>query len=184
MLKITIPDVYDLFEEQTETFINLKGADLQLEHSLISLSKWESKWHIPFLGKEEKTAEQIQDYIRFMTLTQNVNPNLYKYIPPSVMQQIFNYIDDPMTATWFNKVEEKQSGISKKETITAEIIYYWMITLNIPVQFEKWHLNRLLTLIRVVNIKNAPKQKMSKKDILARNRKLNNARRARNHSKG
>lgn len=181
--EVIIPD-QSLWDETTEHFINIKGASLVLEHSLISLAKWESKWHIPFLGKEEKTAEQIEDYVRCMTLTQHVNPELYHYIPASIMEEIFDYIEDPMTATWFSKVEEKKNVFVRGEIITAEIVYYWMVTLNIPVQFEKWHLNRLLTLIRVINAKNAPAKKMSKKDILARNRQLNAARRAKNRSKG
>lgn len=183
MLKISIPD-QTIWDEENEKFVTIKGTDLQLEHSLISLAKWESKWHIPFLKKEDKTDEQIQDYIRCMTLTQHVDPNVYNYMPTHVLKEIFDYIEDPMTATWFNNIEEKQSGIGRRETITAEIVYYWMVTLNIPVQFEKWHLNRLLTLIRVINVKNAPAKKMSKRDILARNRQLNAARRAKHGSKG
>lgn len=184
MLKIRIPDVCDVFDEKTERFVNIKGADLQLEHSLISLAKWERKWHKPFLGKDGKTDEQIRDYIRCMTLTQNVDPKLYQYIPPPVLKEIFDYIEDPMTATWFNDTEIKQGGIGRKEVVTAEIIYYWMITLGIPVQFEKWHLNSLLTLIRVINIKNTPPKKMKQKDILARNHSLNAARRAKHGTKG
>lgn len=183
MLKIRIPD-QELFDEKTQRFSYIKGIDLQLEHSLISLAKWESKWHVPFLGNEGKTEEQIVDYIRCMTLTQHVDPMVYQNLPASVLDQIFNYIEDPMTATWFNKEEEKNFGIGKKEIITSEVIYYWMVALGVPVQFEKWHLNRLLTLIRVINVKNAPQKKMKQKDILANNRKLNAARRARNKSKG
>lgn len=184
MLKVRIPDVCNLFDDKTETFINIKGADIQLEHSLVSLAKWERKWHIPFLGKEEKTNEQILDYIRCMTITQNVDPIIYQYIPDSVLKEIFDYIEDPMSATWFSDAQMKQSGIGKNEIITAEIIYYWMITLGVPVQFEKWHLNQLLTLIRVINIKNTPPKNMSKNDTLNRNRQLNAARRAKFKSKG
>lgn len=181
--EFVIPD-QSLWDERTERFINVEGATIVLEHSLISLAKWESKWHIPFLGKEEKTVEQMEDYIRCMTLTQHVKPELYHHIPTSIMKEIFDYIEDPMTATWFSKVGEEKSGFVRGEVITAEIVYYWMVSLAIPVQFEKWHLNRLLTLIRVINAKNAPAKKMSKKDILARNRQLNAARRAKSRSKG
>lgn len=184
MLKIKIPDMPDLFDEKTESFITVKGIELQLEHSLLSLAKWESKWHKPFLGKEEKNHEEIIDYIRCMTITQNVDQEIYHYIPKSVLKEIFDYVEDPMTATWFSSTEMKNGGIGNREVITAEIIYYWMATLGIPVQFEKWHLNRLLTLIRVFNVKNAPPKKMNKKDILARNKKLNAARRAKHRSKG
>lgn len=172
-----------IWDEKKEQFINIEETTFQVEHSLISLARWESKWHIPFLGKEEKTSEQIQDYIRCMTLTQHVDPKVYQYISNSVLKEIFDYIEDPMTATWFSN-SEKMPGVRKNEVITAEIIYWWIVSLNIPVQFEKWHLNRLLTLIRVINVKNAPAKKMSKKDILARNRQLNAARRAKNRSKG
>lgn len=182
MLKISIPD-QEFYDEYTETFINVKAVDLQLEHSLISLAKWESKWHIPFLGVDNKTEEQISDYIRCMTLTQHVDPIIYKYIPSNILKEIFDYIEDPMTATWFSN-DKKSGGMGKREIITAEIVYYWMITLNIPVQFEKWHLNRLLTLIRVINIKNAPAKKMSTSDVIARNRRLNAARRAKHKTKG
>lgn len=182
MLKVHIPD-QEIWDEQNEIFIHLKSIDLQLEHSLISLKKWEQKWHKPFLGKEEKTEEQIKDYIRCMTLTQNINPEIYKYLPADIFQKILDYIDDPMTATWFSDVDKKQ-GIGRREVVTAEIIYYWMITLNIPVEFQKWHLNQLLTLIRVINAKNAAPKKMSKKDIFARNAKLNAARRAKHKTKG
>ena len=182
MLKVKIPD-QTIWNEKTERFINIKETELQLEHSLISLAKWESKWHKPFLGKEDKTEEEILDYIRCMTLTQHVDPNIYLYIPSSILKEIFDYIEDPMTATWFSNSEEKR-GVGKKEVITAEIVYYWMVTLNIPVQFEKWHLNRLLTLIRVINVKNTPAKKMSKKDLLARNSQLNAARRVKFNSKG
>lgn len=181
--EIVIPEQH-IWDEVTETFVNVKETTLQLEHSLLSLAKWERKWHVPFLGKEQKTDEQIQDYIRCMTLTQHIDSSVYRHIPPPVLKDIFDYIEDPMTATWFNNSEQQSGGIGKREIITAEIVYYWMVTLNIPVQFEKWHLNSLLTLIRVINVKNAPSKKMSKRDILARNRQLNAARRAKTRSKG
>lgn len=173
-----------IWDESVEKFVNIKGTTLYLEHSLISLSRWESKWHIPFLGQEEKTKEQIEDYIRCMTLTQHVDQNLYHYISPTIMKEIFDYIEDPMTATWFSNLNETKAPVGGRRVITSELIYCWMVTLGIPVQFEKWHLNRLLTLIRVINAENAPAKKMSKKDVLARNQKLNAARRAKHKSKG
>jgi hypothetical protein len=182
MLQVTIPAV-DLFDEQKNEFITIKQRVLQLEHSLVSLSKWESKWKKPFLGSEEKTSEETLDYIRCMTITQNVDPSVYDHIPGSIIEQISEYIDDSMTATWFHEKDDKKPG--KKETITAEIIYYWMIALNIPESYQKWHLNRLITLVRVCNIKNAPpKKKSNKRDILARNRALNAARRQSMNTKG
>lgn len=180
MLKITIPAT-ELFDEKTQTFITVKEQPLTLEHSLLSLSKWESKWHKPFLGKEAKTFEQQLDYIRCMTITQNVDPSAYYALTQEQLKKIDDYIQDPMTATWFNDKNQPKSG---KEVITAEIIYYWMKSLQIPFDCEKWHLNRLLTFIRVCNIKDAPEKKMSKREIYSRNRALNDARRKKYNTTG
>lgn len=182
MLRIIIPET-ELFDEKREEFVNIKRTELHLEHSLISITRWEQKWHKPFLGKEEKTPEEITDYIRCMTITKDVNPMVYNYIPKNELNRIFDYIDDPMTAAWFSNEEEKKAG-RKKRIITNEIVYYWIITLGIPLEFEKRHLNHLLTLIRVINAETAPAKKMSKKEILAQNAKLNAARRARYKTKG
>lgn len=180
MLKITIPAT-ELFDEKTQTFITVKEQPLTLEHSLLSLSKWESKWHKPFLGKEAKTFEQQLDYIRCMTITQNVDPSAYYALTQEQLKKIDDYIQDPMTATWFNDKNQPKNG---KEVITAEIIYYWMKSLQIPFDCEKWHLNRLLTFIRVCNIKDAPEKKMSKREIYSRNRALNDARRKKYNTTG
>lgn len=180
MIRITIP-ANELWDAKNKQFINVKEHTLQLEHSLVSLSKWESKWCKPFLTKQEKTVEETIDYIRCMTLTQNVDQNVYKCLTNENIIQVNNYIEAPMTAT---KISEDNNGKSNKEQVTAELIYYWMVALNIPFECQKWHLNRLLTLIRVCNIKNSPPKKMSKKEILNRNRALNEARRAKLKSKG
>lgn len=180
MLYITIPAT-DMFDEKTSEFFTLKEQTLQLEHSLVSLSKWESKWNKPFLTKNEKTIEETIDYIKCMTITQNVNPIYYKCLSNKNIQTIDNYIDAPMTATTFrNDISKTHS----REIVTSELIYYWMISLNIPMECQKWHLNRLLTLIRVCNIKNTPPKKMSGKDIMSRNAALNAVRRKRLNSKG
>jgi hypothetical protein len=180
MLKITVPAT-EFWDEIHEEFVYKKEQTLQLEHSLVSLSKWESKWHKAFLGKQEKTEEEIADYVRCMTLTQNVDPSVYLRLSLDNYAAINAYIEAPMTATCFH--EEKQKG-GQKETVTSELIYYWMIALNIPVEFQKWHLNRLLTLIRVCSIKNSPPKKYSRKEIMSRNAALNAARRSKYHSKG
>ena len=179
MLKIKIPSC-EVYDEKNNLFYDFQETELQLEHSLVSISKWESKWRKPFLSKEQKTIEELLDYIRCMTLTQNVNPDIYKYIPQNVMNEISEYIEAPMTATTFKEDNNKHS----REIITNEIIYFWMVSYNIPFECQKWHLNRLLTLIRVCSIKNAPSKKMSTKEIMARNKALNNARRAKYNSKG
>lgn len=173
MLKIRI-DETELFNENTTELITIKPQTITLEHSLVSVSKWEAKWRVPFLSTNDKTSEMILDYIRFMTLTQNVDPNLYFCLNSSHYKEINDYIGDPMTATWFNESRNK----ANREIVTSEIIYYWMISLNIPVEFQKWHLNRLLTLIRVCNEKNQPPKKISKKDWARKQSSLNAARNA------
>jgi hypothetical protein len=178
MLTVTIPAI-EFYDEIKEEFITAKGAVLLLEHSLVSLSKWESKWCKPFLAKGDKTYEETCDYISCMTITQNVDPNVYKTIPNSVIEQVNEYIDRPMTATVI-----RQTHKGSREIITAEIIYYWMIALQIPFECQKWHLNRLLTLINVCNIKNGPQKKMSQRDVMRRNSDLNAARRKSLGSKG
>lgn len=160
MLQITVPAA-EYFDERTEEFINVKAYTLQLEHSLISISKWEAKWHKPFIGKEEKTEEETRDYIRCMTITQNVDPIVYLAIPNSEIQRIKEYINEPMTATWFN---DRDKRAPSRKVITSEVVYYWMISQNIPIECEKWHFNRLMTLIRVCSEKSQPQKKMSKAD--------------------
>lgn len=172
MLTITIPDM-EMFDDDKQEFLTLKGQTLQLEHSLVSLSKWESKWHKAFLTKEYKTLEETKDYIKCMTITQNVDPSIYNRLTNENIETINKYIEAPMTATTF--YDNGQSS-PNRETITAELIYYWMISFNIPMECQKWHLNRLLTLIRVCNVKNTPPKKMSQKDLISRNAALNAAR--------
>jgi len=180
MLKITIPKG-ELFNEETQEIITYKEQTIQLEHSLVSLSKWESKWHKPFLGKDEKTFEETIDYVRCMTITQNVDPNAYSFLSNENIEEINNYIVDPMTATTF--FEEKTGG-GKKEIITSEVFYYYMIALNIPFECQKWHLNRLMTLIKVCDIKSQPPKKMGKKATINHYAALNAARRKQLNSKG
>lgn len=179
MLYITIPGT-EQWDELNQEFIYTKSQRLQLEHSLVSISKWESKWKKPFLTKDPKTTEETVDYIRCMTLTQNVNPEVYKNLTMNNVSEINDYIESPMTATIIN--EQKQSG--RSEIITSELIYYKMIALNIPFDCQKWHLNRLLTLIKICNIKNQPPKKLSKSEIMSRNATINAARRKELNSKG
>lgn len=180
MLQITIPST-ELWDEQKEEFVYTKEKTLQLEHSLVSISKWESKWNKSFLSSKEKTTEEIIDYIRCMTITQNVDPEVYTRLPNRTIQQIYDYINAPMTATVFSDTGRKGGN---RDVITSELIYYWMIALNIPFECQKWHLNRLLTLIRVCEIKNAPPKKMSKRETMSRNAALNAARRKKYNTKG
>lgn len=181
MLQITIRP-FELWDEVKQEFISYKKAQvLQLEHSLISISKWEQKWHKAFLSKNDKTYEETIYYIQCMTLTQNVDPISYYFISDDDMNRINEYISDSMTATFF--MEDKKPARSS-EVVTSELIYYWMIALGIPFECQKWHLNRLLTLIKVCQIKNAPPKKRSKRDIMAQNAALNAARRKRLNTKG
>ena len=169
-----------MFNEKTGEFFNTKEQTLQLEHSLVSLSKWEAKWNKAFLTKEQKTPEQVLDYIRCMTITQNVDPNIYNALTDENIEAINKYIEAPMTATSFYDKGGKKSN----ETVTSELIYYWMIALNVPMECQRWHLNRLLTLIRVCNIKNTPPKKMNKRDLMSRNAALNAARRSKLNTRG
>lgn len=180
MLRITIPAV-EQWDEFKQEFVSTKEQTLSLEHSLVSLSKWESKWCKAFLTKQEKTLEETLDYIKFMTITKNIDPEVYNYLTNRNIIEINEYIEAPMTATYFS--DEKISK-TNRELITAEIIYYWMIALNIPFECQKWHLNRLLALIKVCNIKNQPPKKRGKKEIMSRNNALNAARRKQLNTKG
>ena len=182
MLELTIPGG-EFWDEDKEEFIRRNNTTIRLEHSLVSLSKWESKWHKPFLSKKStKTPEEITDYVRFMTISQNVDPSVYSYLTAENYRQINEYLDDPMTATWFNE-ERKKSRSSQQ--ITSELIYYWMIESGVPFDpCQKWHLNRLLTLIKVCSVERQSHKKKSKKTIFSENTALNAARRARLNSNG
>ena len=173
MLKITFPST-ELYDEEKNEFIVSNEQVIQLEHSLVSLSKWEGKWQKPFMSKEEKTREETVDYIRCMTITQNVDPNLYYCLTPELVKTINDYIASPMTAT---TITNRENNNRNREQITAELIYYWMVSFNIPMECQKWHLNRLLTLIEVCNIKNQTPKNMPRKEAMSRNRAMNMARR-------
>lgn len=180
MLQIIVPSL-EQWDEKKEEFINLPEKKILLEHSLVSISKWERKWCKPFIGKAEKTYDEMIDYIKCMTITQNIDDTVYCRLTMKNIQEIDSYINAPMTAAWFSDDKTKGRG---SEQITNEIIYYWMITYNIPVEFQKWHLNSLLTLIRVCHIKNSPPKARSKREIMKRNAELNAMRRKKLSSKG
>lgn len=173
MLELTIPISPEGWDEEKQEFVEPTTQVLQLEHSLISLSKWESKWHKPFLATTNMTPEETLDYVKCMTLTPNVDSDVYNHLTVDHISMVKAYIDNPMTATTFS---EDKNGKKSREIITSEIIYYWMTSLQIDWQCQEWHLNRLITLIRVCNIKNAPQKKRSKRDIMSRNAALNAAR--------
>jgi len=174
VLTIIVPGI-DLYDEANAVFTTAEGFVLDLEHSLVSLSKWESIYEKPFLSSETKTDEEVFAYIKAMCITTNIPPEVFSRFSKENMEQINKYIDAKMSATWFN--EEKPQK-KTQEIITAELIYYWMVSYNIPIEFQHWHLNRLFTLIKIFNVKNSPPKKMNRSEILARNRELNAQRKA------
>jgi len=178
MLELHV-DAVEQYNEETNEFYYINSQTLKMEHSLVSVSKWESKWHKPFLTNDEKTTEEIFDYIRCMTIN-TVDPIVYNCLSAQNITDIQEYIDNPMTATTIHENNVKRNP----EIVTSELIYYWMVALNIPFECEKWHLNRLLTLIRICNIKNQPDKKMSRQETIEQNRILNAARRKQFRAKG
>lgn len=173
MLTIVVPGD-EIFDEKLQEFNTQGDVTLELEHSLASLSKWESIYEIPFLGQEQKTTEQVIGYIKCMVLTPEIPEEIFPKLSKENIRKVQEYIDAKMTATWFS---EPLGAPKSRDVITAELIYYWMIVFQIPFECQNWHLNRLFTLIRICNIKQAKPQKMSRSEIAARNRELNAQRR-------
>lgn len=172
MLTITVPESRQ-FNQITQEFIYTKEITLKLEHSLVSISKWESMYCKPFLSTEHKTTKETIDYIKCMTITQNVPDEVFYGLSTENVMKIQKYIDAPMTATYVTEPPSR----GRAEVLTSELIYYYMIAFQIPVEFEKWHLNRLMMLIKVCNAKNQPPKKMNKSEILRQQDALNRKRR-------
>ena len=182
MIRILLPEK-ELYDEVNNKFVYLPSRELILEHSLVSISKWESKWHKSFLNADDKSFDEVMDYIKCMCVEELEDENdLYRLSEENV-SDINAYIQDSMTATTFSDFSDNKNTKSR-EIITSEIIYYWMIANNIPFECQYWHLNKLLTLIKVCSIKNSPEKKMSTSEILSRNKALNAARRKKMNSKG
>lgn len=180
MKKIVVPRT-EFWDEKKEEFFFTDGATLKLEHSLISISKWESIWHVSFIDTQ-KTDEQMISYIKCMTLNDVSDDLVYYAISGKQMNEIAKYIDDPMTATTIT--ETKKNAVMPGKKITSEEIYYWMIKFGIPSQYEKWHLNRLITLIRVCSAYETQGTKRTNREIAQSYRELNEARKAKWGTKG
>lgn len=174
MLKLIIPE-QEFYNESTQEFYKTSSITIELEHSLVSLSKWESKFEKPFLSSKDKTPEEVFWYIESMILTPNVSPDILLYLSNENLLEINEYLDSKQSATTFNEIQSRQTS---GEVVTSELIYFWMITLNIPFTCDTWHLNRLLSLIRICSIKNTKGKKMSRNEVAQRNRDLNAQRRA------
>ena len=168
----------ETFDEETGRFHKIKEQKLVLEHSLVSISKWESKWKKPFIHQEQLPINELRDYVRCMTLTQNVNPEVYDFIPMDILNEVVAYMNEQQTATWFSDIQDRKSRTG--EMITSELIYYWMTAANIPKECEKWHFSRLM----IAGEKNQPPKKMKKNDIYKQNHALNAIRRAKMKSRG
>lgn len=181
MLRLVVYLGIEKWDEEKEEFIEPPSVTLQLEHSLLSLSKWESRWCKPFLSQAELTEVEIMDYIKCMTITPNVKPEVYDWLSKKNVDDIVAYIRAPMTAT---TVRERKNSKINNEIVTSELIYHWMIEMQIPFECQKWHLNRLITLIKVRGVKTAPPKKMSKGEIMRNNAALNAARRRKLNSRG
>lgn len=184
MLRMTIQTSPEGWDDEKEEFVEPKSITIQLEHSLVSLSKWEAKWNKPFLSNNTHTVEETIDYIRCMTITQNVNPEIYNLLTDEQIVEVNKYIEAPMTATWFTEREKHRAGKGSQKQVTNELIYSWMFSFNIPMECQKWHLNRLLTLIKVCEVENKQPEKMGNKNILRQNASVNAMRRKRLNTRG
>ena len=186
MLELVIKEE-EQWDEVNEVFTHTKGQTLRLEHSLVSISKWEAKWKKPFLEEQkDMTREELIDYVRCMTINQDIDQEVYYTLSKSDFNKILNYINDPMTATWFR--EDINKGRRNSQAITSELIYFWMISFQIPFECQKWHLNRLMTLIRICNENRADEsgkhKRPSQRELMNRNRALNEARKRRLNTHG
>lgn len=178
MLRIIVPGG-EYYDENKGEFVYRKDQELQMEHSLISISKWEARWRVAYNKERQKTPEEILDYFRCMTINR-VDPEVYDRLTEKNISDIIDYMNEPMTACYFNN----DSPVKSKDTMTSEMIYYYMIVLGIPFECEKWHFNKLMALIEVCSIKNKPEKTMSRADLLRKNARLNAARKKAHHTKG
>lgn len=176
MLKIIIAGE-ESFDEENQMFVFLdEPVCLVLEHSLLSLSKWESEFEKPFLSADQKTPEETNAYIKAMILTPDYPEDIILKLTKKNQTEINDYIGSNYSATTFGKAQAVKRG--RPEVITSELIYYWMVSYNVPFECEEWHLNRLFNLLQVCNIKNSKQKKMPKREAAAMQRDLNAKRKA------
>lgn len=175
MLKLTIGE-QELFDEETKEFRTVGGITIELEHSLVSLSKWESEFEKPFLTGDEKSTEEVKRYIELMILTPDYPTDVLEKLTPGDFSKINAYLDSKQSAT---TIYDRSKPKGPPQTITSELIYYWMIAFNIPFECENWHLNRLFALVKICGIKNAKPTKTSRGDLAQQRRELNAERKAR-----
>lgn len=180
MLTITVPEE-ELYNEVTSEFVTTEAVVVEMEHSLVSLSKWESKWEKPFLSGKPMTAEELLSYVEYMILTPKIPPGFSRRLSQTNLVEINAYIESKQTATTFGSLPEHKG---KGETITSELVYYWLIAFSIPFDCQYWHLNRLFSLIRICNIKNSKPKKMSRNEMAQRNREINAKRKAELNTSG
>jgi len=180
MLTIIIPE-QENYDEATQKFVIAPSVTVQIEHSLASLSKWEGIWEKPFLSDVPKTSKEAGSYIECMVVN-TIPEGTLSRLTSSDKSKISKHIEAKMTATWFSNIANRPPS---REIITAEIIYFWLVTLTIPFDpCQDWHLNRLLALVKTCNLKNAPPKKMNTSDAMARQRELNAQRQAQLQTKG
>lgn len=181
-IKIIVPAV-EAYDPATSSFIDWPAVEIEMEHSLASLSKWEASFGKPFLTKTEKTTEEVVAYFQCMCLTPNIPREVFERIDMDLFKQINDYIDSKQTATWFREIPG-QPARNSRQTVTAEVLFNWMIQMNVPMEFQHWHLNRLFTQLKVISQANQPKKKVGRQEAMAQQRALNAQRRAQMNSSG
>lgn len=149
-----------------------KVVRLQFEHSLRSLSKWESKNKIAFLAGREKTPAQMVDYYRCMLLSPE-DPDLVYLLDPSQMEELTNYINENQTAS---SVPNEGPTQYNPETTTSELVYFWMTALKINWEAQDWHFSRLMMLVQITSYKQQPPKKRNPREVLSDMRRENERR--------
>lgn len=179
----------ELFDEETNTFLHPVGKKLHLEHSLLSISKWEAEWEIPFLNTD-KTSEQSLSYIKCCVLDDDFDELLLNTLSDKNILDFNAYLSKGMTA---KKIIDLRSSLSQKrksrrpasqKALTSEDIYYSMIQFHVWKECEEWPLQRLLSLLQLCSLKSNSTGEMSKSDQAKFYREENARRKAKYHTNG